>query len=113
MKNKKVNCLIELFSEEIPSRMQIGAELEFIKLFEKSCKTRGLHFKDFDLFSTPRRLALIVRGINEKQKTQFIEIRGPKISSKDIAINGFLKTHNEKKQNLKIKKTDKGEFFFY
>ena len=112
MINKTVNCLIELFSEEIPSRMQINAETEFFKLFKEGCETRGIYFKDYELFSTPRRIALIVKGLNEKQKTQFLEIKGPNIQSKDIAINGFLKTHNEKKKKLKIKKTDKGEFYF-
>ena len=112
MIKKTVNCLIELFSEEIPARMQNDAELEFLKLFEKACKSRGISFKGHELYSTPRRLGLFIRNIDEKQENQFIEIKGPSIFAEDRAINGFLKTHNEKKKNLNRKKTKKGEFFF-
>ena len=110
---KKSNLLLELFSEEIPARMQIGSEKQLSSLFEKSLVNRKIGYDSFFTFSSSRHLSIIIKNLDLKQKNQIIEKRGPRVGSNEKAINGFLKSNNIKKNDIVIKNTKNGRFYFY
>jgi len=83
--------LLELFSEEIPARMQARAADELKRLVTDKLKAAGLAFTRADAYVTPRRLALVVDGLPEKQPDVTEEKKGPRVGSPDTAIQGFLK----------------------
>ena len=59
--------LIELFSEDIPARMQVNAAEQLKKLIEKMCQEQNLAFEKISCFSTPRRISVVVDGLPAKQ----------------------------------------------
>ncbi len=83
--------LLELFSEEIPARMQTRAADDLKRLVTGKLKDAGLAFSRADAYVTPRRLALVVDGLPEKQPDVTEEKKGPRVGSPDAAIQGFLK----------------------
>ena len=83
--------LLELFSEEIPARMQSRAADDLKRLATDALKAAGLQFARADAYVTPRRLALAVDGLPEKQPDVTEEKKGPRVGSPDQAIQGFLK----------------------
>ena len=95
-KGEKGNLLLELFSEEIPARMQIGSEKQLTNLFEKSLMNRDIGYGPISTFCSPRQLTVIIKNIDLKQKNQIIEKRGPRLGSNEKAIHGFLKSNNFK-----------------
>ncbi|MDC8753258.1 glycine--tRNA ligase subunit beta [Erythrobacter sp. sf7] len=82
--------LLELRCEEIPARMQAGARAELEKLFRKQLEADGISVEDLRVWSTPRRLALIARGLPLETEATSIEVKGPRVGAPDQAINGFL-----------------------
>ncbi|MEX1107411.1 MAG: glycine--tRNA ligase subunit beta, partial [Dongiaceae bacterium] len=84
--------LLELFSEEIPARMQARAAEDLKRLVCDRLKEQGLEFSRADAFATPRRLALVVDGLPAKQPDQTIEKKGPRVGAPEKAIEGFLKS---------------------
>ena len=113
MKNKKIDCLIDFLSEEIPANMQIFLEKEIKFLFEKELANFMILFEKIQVFSSPRHLSILLTDMQSSQRDQTFEIKGPKIDSPAIAIEGFLKSNKAKMHQLKINKTSKGEFYFY
>ena len=91
MKNKKIDCLIDFFSEEIPARMQVFLEKELKILFENEIRNHFLNFKNIEVFTSPRHFTIFINDVDQKQKDQIFEIKGPRINSPEKAINGFLK----------------------
>jgi glycyl-tRNA synthetase beta chain len=83
--------LLELFSEEIPARMQGKAAEDLKRLVTEKLKEAGLAHTKADAYVTPRRLALIVDGLPDKQPDVSEDKKGPRIGSPDQAIQGFLK----------------------
>lgn len=83
--------LLELFSEEIPARMQARAAEDLKKLVTERLATAGLAFGKADAYVTPRRLALVVEGLPLKTADVSEEKKGPRVGSPDQAIQGFLK----------------------
>jgi glycyl-tRNA synthetase beta chain len=83
--------LLELFSEEIPARMQGKAADDLKRLVTEKLKEAGLAHTKADAYVTPRRLALIVDGLPDKQPDVSEEKKGPRVGSPDQAIQGFLK----------------------
>jgi glycyl-tRNA synthetase beta chain len=83
--------LLELFSEEIPARMQLRAADDLKRIVTDKLKDAGLAFTRADAYVTPRRLALVVDGLPEKQPDVREEKKGPRVGSPDQAIQGFLK----------------------
>ncbi len=110
---EKGDLLLELFSEEIPARMQIGSEKQIISLFKKSLLNRDIGYGPISTFSSSRHLSIIIEDIDLKRKNQIIEKRGPRVGSNEKAINGFLKSNNIKKNDIVIKNTKNGKFYFY
>ncbi|WP_457094349.1 glycine--tRNA ligase subunit beta, partial [Microvirga sp. P5_D2] len=85
------DLLLELFSEEIPARMQRRAAEDLKKLVTDALVERGFVYEGAQAFSTPRRLALTIAGLPVKGQDVREERKGPRVGSPDAAIQGFLK----------------------
>ena len=83
--------LLELRSEEIPARMQAGARAELEKLFRAQLSAAGLETGDLTIWSTPRRLALIAKGLPQATAAVSEELKGPRSSAPPQALEGFLR----------------------
>ncbi|MEQ8310414.1 MAG: glycine--tRNA ligase subunit beta [Sphingopyxis sp.] len=83
--------LLELRSEEIPARMQAGARAELDKLFRAQMSAAGIAFGDLTIWSTPRRLALIAKGLPQATAAVSEELKGPRSSAPPQALEGFLR----------------------
>jgi glycyl-tRNA synthetase beta chain len=84
--------LIELFSEEIPARMQVRAAEDLKRLVVDGMKASGLAMGDAMSFSTPRRLALVVHKIAAHSPAISEERKGPRVGAPEQALAGFLKS---------------------
>jgi glycyl-tRNA synthetase beta chain len=105
------DLLLELFSEEIPARMQAGAARDLERLVVGALSERGLLFEGIKAFAGPRRLALAVAGLPAKQSDMREELKGPKVDAPPAAIEGFLKKTGLTRDQLKIEKTPKGDVY--
>jgi glycyl-tRNA synthetase beta chain len=85
------DLLLELFSEEIPARMQARAAEDLKKLVTDRLVEAGLVYEGAKAFATPRRLALAVQGVPARQADLREEKKGPRVGSPEGAIKGFLK----------------------
>ena len=85
------DLLLELFSEEIPARMQAKAADDLRRMVTDKLVAEGLVYEGAKAFATPRRLALTVHGIPVRQSDLKEERRGPRVGGPDAAIQGFLK----------------------
>ena len=103
---------LELYSEEIPHGLQINARKQIHELILKELNENNIKFKEFDIFSTPKRLIVFIENITLNQKIESQEVKGPKVGCNDQALEGFLKSKNALKEDLIQKSTDKGEFYF-
>lgn len=104
--------LLELFSEEIPARMQARAAEDLKKLVTEKLKAAGLAFDSVDAFVTPRRLTLVVDGLPDKQPDVSEERRGPRVDAPEKAIQGFLGSTGLTLDQCEKRDTGKGEFWF-
>ena len=84
--------LLELFSEEIPARMQGRAAEDLRRLVVDGLKAQGLEVGEAKAFATPRRLALVVEGVPAKSPDISEERKGPRVNAPEQAIAGFLKS---------------------
>lgn len=106
------DLLLELFSEEIPARMQAKAADDLRRLVTEKLVAEGLVYEGAKAFATPRRLALTVHGIPARQPDLKTERRGPKIGAPDAAVQGFLKATGLKSlDEAKIQRDPKGDFY--
>ncbi|NPU65710.1 glycine--tRNA ligase subunit beta [Bradyrhizobium sp. 83012] len=85
------DLLLELFSEEIPARMQAKAADDLRRVVTDRLVAEGLVYEGAKAFATPRRLALTVHGIPARQSDLKEERKGPRVGGPDAAIQGFLK----------------------
>jgi glycyl-tRNA synthetase beta chain len=85
------DLLIELFSEEIPARMQRRAAEDLKKLVTDALVEAGLPYEGAKAFVTPRRLALTVHGLPARSPDRKEEKRGPRVGAPQAAIDGFVK----------------------
>ena len=83
--------LLELLSEEIPARMQAKARNDLARLFAECTEEAGLSTGAIDVYSTPRRLALIARDVAEATEASREELKGPRTSAPPQALDGFLR----------------------
>jgi glycyl-tRNA synthetase beta chain len=83
--------LLELLSEEIPARMQEKASADLHRLFEAEIAKAGLTAGAIETYATPRRLALIARGLPAATEAVSEETKGPKSSAPPQALDGFLR----------------------
>ena len=103
---------IELFSEEIPSNLQIDARNKIKNSIDEKLKKKEIKFSLIKSFSTPQRLVFIVEGLPEKIIEKKKLIKGPKVGSPQQALEGFIKSNNLASKDIFKKKIEKGEFFF-
>lgn len=106
------DLLLELFSEEIPARMQPKACADLKRMMEKALKDAQLSFDAMNAYATPRRLALHITGLPTAQSDVREERRGPKADAPDKAIAGFLGSVGLTRDQLEESETKKGTFLF-
>jgi len=106
------DLLIELFSEEIPARMQTRAAEDLQKLVTGGLAEAGLTFGDASAFSTPRRLTLAISDVLAESEPVREERKGPKVGAPDQAIEGFLRGAGVAKEDLEIRDDKKGQVYF-
>jgi len=106
------DLFIELFSEEIPSKLQINARTKIIQMIADSFEKKEIKFKSSKSFSTPKRLVFFIDGIPEKIEENKKLIKGPRIDTPKEALDGFVRSNNLIKNDVFKKKIDKGEFYF-
>ena len=83
--------LLELLCEEIPARMQAGARNDLARLLAQELDAVGVRAEAIDVWSTPRRLALIAKGLPEATEASREEMKGPRTSAPAQALEGFLR----------------------
>src|SRR5689334_4314655 len=106
------DLLFELFSEEIPARMQARAADDLRKMVTDKLVDAGLVYEGARAFATPRRLALTVQGIPARQPDLKEEKKGPRVGAPENAIAGFLKGAGLKSiDEAKVEKDKKGDFY--
>jgi len=98
--SKGADFLLELLSEEIPARMQANALNELARLFAECTGEAGLKTGAIDVYSTPRRLALIARDVAHATEASREELKGPRTSAPPQALEGFLRKTGLTKDQL-------------
>ena len=103
--------LLELFSEEIPARMQSKAADDLKSIVTNALVEAGLTYEGAQVHSTPRRLVLSVEGLNAKAADVSEERKGPRIDAPQPAIDGFLKSTGLRLDQLTIQEDKKGKSY--
>ncbi|MBL8566229.1 MAG: glycine--tRNA ligase subunit beta [Hyphomicrobiaceae bacterium] len=105
--------LLELFSEEIPARMQQRAADDLKRLVVDGLKARGLEVGDALSFATPRRLALAIQKVPAKSPALSEERKGPRVGAPEKALEGFLKSAGLKSVGEAeiVKDEKKGDYY--
>lgn len=103
---------LELFSEEIPAKLQIDARKKIKQMINERLQKKEINFKSSKSFSTPKRLVFVIDGVPEKIEQKKKIIKGPKVDAPQVALDGFLKSNNLKIGDTYKKKLEKGEFYF-
>ncbi|MGD9918061.1 MAG: glycine--tRNA ligase subunit beta [Paenirhodobacter sp.] len=106
------DLLIELFSEEIPARMQGMARETLRKMVTDGLVEAGLTYGHAAAFSTPRRLTLALEGLTAESPTLREERKGPQTSAPEKAIEGFLRSTGLTLDQLEIRDDKKGQVYF-
>jgi glycyl-tRNA synthetase beta chain len=106
------DLLLELFSEEIPARMQARAAEDLRKLVTDRLVAAGLLYEGAKAFVTPRRLALAVQGLPARQPDVKEEKKGPRVGAPEGAVQGFLRAAGLKSiAEAKVQPDKKGDFY--
>jgi glycyl-tRNA synthetase beta chain len=107
------DLLLELFSEEIPARMQAKAADDLRKMVTDKLVAEGLVYEGAKAFVTPRRLALTVHGVPVRQPDLKDERKGPRVGGPEAAVQGFLKATGLKSLDEATIQKDpkKGDFY--
>ena len=104
--------LLELFSEEIPARMQNRARANIARLLGDKLKAAGLDFEEIRTFATPRRLTAVVDGLPKRSPDISEERKGPRVGAPEQAIAGFLKAAGLRSiHQAEIREDKKGRFY--
>ena len=104
---------LELFSEEMPAGLQKNLREKLLEKFQKFFLEKSIKSKKNFSLSTPNRLIIVFEGLDQKIKISSEEIKGPKISAPEKALEGFIRSNNIEKKDLFKSETEKGEFYFY
>src|SRR6056297_3725796 len=106
------DLLIELFSEEIPARMQARAAADLRARMTDGLVEAGLTYSGAQAFATPRRLTLAVEGLLAASPTVTEERKGPRADAPEKAIEGFLRGAGVTREELEIRDEKKGQVFY-
>lgn len=104
--------LLEIFSEEIPARMQARAAEDLQRLVTDGLGKNGLSFDGVRSYVTPRRLVLVIEGLPVAGPDVSEEKRGPRVGAPEQALNGFLASTGLALDQLEQRDTGKGVFYF-
>lgn len=83
--------LLEIFSEEIPARMQQGAARDLERMVSDRLKAAGLTWEALTTYAGPRRLTLVIDGLPTATPDREEEVKGPRASAPEQALEGFLR----------------------
>jgi glycyl-tRNA synthetase beta chain len=113
------DLILEIGTEEVPAGFIPGALSSLEGLFKKNLEAKHLSFKGLRTMGTPRRLAVIVEGLEERQSDASTEVKGPakkaafdQKGNPTKALLGFAGSQGVKVEDLKVRKTEKGEYLF-
>ncbi len=106
------DLLIELFSEEIPARMQARACDDLKKRMTDGLVEAGLTYAGAAAFATPRRLTLALEGLLSESPTLREERKGPRVDAPEKAIEGFLRGAGVAREDLEVRDEKKGQVYF-
>ena len=104
--------LLELYSEEMPPRLQINARKEIKQSIEKFLEEEGVKYSSLSEYSSPTRLVILIKGLSEKTKLQSKEIKGPKVGVAKNILESFMKSQKVLKKQVFEKENKKGKFYF-
>jgi glycyl-tRNA synthetase beta chain len=103
--------LLELFSEEIPARMQSRATQDLRAAVTSALVDKGLVYEGAQAHATPRRLVLSVEGLPAATAERREERKGPRVDAPDSAIQGFLKSSGVALSDCRVVEDRKGKFY--
>ncbi|MCV2868143.1 glycine--tRNA ligase subunit beta [Defluviimonas sp. WL0002] len=106
------DLLIELFSEEIPARMQAKAREDLKKLVTDGLVEAGLTYRGAQAFSTPRRLTLAIEALTAESRAVREERKGPATTAPEAALQGFLRSTGLTLDQLEVRDAGKGQAYF-
>lgn len=107
------DLLIELFSEEIPARMQQAAQDGFAALIKANLEKAKIAFTGIEAYSTPRRLCVHVTGLPKMLAAQIEELKGPATTAVPAALDGFMKKNNILNRDDLVTKNIKGTDYYF
>lgn len=105
------DLLLELFSEEIPARMQTQAAKDLERIIVGALSDRGLLFEGANVFAGPRRLTLVLAGLPFQQPDVSEEKKGPRVNAAAKAIDGFLRSAGVSLNQCEKRDDGKGEYY--
>ncbi|MDQ3796465.1 MAG: glycine--tRNA ligase subunit beta, partial [Pseudomonadota bacterium] len=118
--SERQTLLVEIGTEELPPRALLELSSAFANALSTALESSGLSFATVKQFVTPRRLAVLIEDMPEKQPDQVIERKGPPVSAAfdaqgepSKAAQGFAKSCGVKVDELETLKTDKGAWLYY
>ena len=106
------DLLLELFSEEIPARMQARASEDLKKLVTNHMVEQGLTYSGGTVFATPRRLVLALSDLPKVTPDTVEERKGPRTDAPEKALEGFLRSTGLSKDDLEVRDDKKGQVYF-
>ena len=110
---KMAEFLLELYSEEIPSKLQVNAREDLTKQIEEYFIKENISYRLSMKCSSPTRIFVYFTELPNLIKKAPKEIRGPRADVSEEVIDNFMKSHSVNKKDIYKKKTDKGEFIFF
>ena len=110
---EKHDFILELGTEELPPKLLRKLSNSLRDNLVTELENLGLEMGKVDCFATPRRLAVFIKQLQSKQKSQLIEKKGPAIGSPDKAVEGFAKSCGIDKINLEKQHLEGKEYYFY
>ena len=104
---------LELFSEEIPAKLQKNSREILLESFRKLFAEKKIKFKKSLSCSTPNRLVISFEGVAKEINQKAQEVKGPNVNAPEKAVEGFLRSNQIDKSDLFKKIIEKGEFYFF
>ena len=104
---------LELFSEEIPAKLQRNLREKMLEEFQNFFSSKSINSKKNFSLSTPNRMIIVFEGLDKQIKISSEEIRGPKTNAPEQALEGFLRSNKIEEKDLFKRNTEKGEFYFF
>ena len=104
---------LELFSEEIPAKLQKNFRENLLSEFQRFFIKKSINSKKNFALSTPNRLIIVFEGLDKQIRIKPQEVKGPKTNAHKEALEGFIKSNKIEKNDLYKNQTDKGECDFF